>query len=177
MWVLRFLFSERCPCPHKTSEDYGYAPTILEQVMEVNEQQRVIFTERILSYYSNDVKGKTFAMWGLAFKPNTDDMREAPSIHIVNTLTGRGATCRVYDPKAHEVAEQIFAGNGNVLFGKNQYDVLDGADALILVTEWLSFREPDFERVKSLLKVPVIFDGRNSIILKPCRALDLSIIA
>jgi UDPglucose 6-dehydrogenase len=145
----------------KTSRDSGYNPSILESVMEANEVQKVSFTEKVKTFYKNDITGKKFAVWGLAFKPNTDDMREAPSQYIVEALTEEGATCHVFDPKAMESATPLFAHNKNVKFGKNQYDVLDGADGLILVTEWLSFREPDFERMKALMKAPVIFDGRN----------------
>jgi UDPglucose 6-dehydrogenase len=145
----------------KTCQDYGCGASILEDVMKVNSVQRVIFTEKVLDYYGGDVSGKKFAIWGLAFKPNTDDMREAPAIYIVNELTKKGAFCNLYDPKAAETAGKIFAGNGNILFGKNQYEVLKDTDGLILITEWLSFREPDFERMKSIMKVPVIFDGRN----------------
>lgn len=145
----------------KTSQDYGYHPSILEDVMSVNEKQRVSFTEKIISFYKNNIKGKRFAVWGLAFKPNTDDMREAPSIYIINELTKNGAYCNLFDPKATEVAKEIFKGNTKVRFGKNQYEVLQDVDCLILVTEWLSFREPDFEKMKSLMKSPVIFDGRN----------------
>jgi UDPglucose 6-dehydrogenase len=145
----------------KTSRDSGYNPSILESVMEVNEVQKVSFTEKIKGFYDNDIKGKRFAVWGLAFKPNTDDMREAPSQYIVQALTNEGAICHVFDPKAIESAIPLFSNNLNVEFGKNQYEVLEGADGLILVTEWLSFREPDFERMKTLMKAPVIFDGRN----------------
>jgi UDPglucose 6-dehydrogenase len=145
----------------KTAQNYGYSPSILEKVMEINEEQRIEFTKKIEAYYDNNVKGKTFAVWGLAFKPNTDDMREAPSVYIVNKLTSDGAFCNLFDPKSSEAASKIFEGNTNVKFGKNQYEVLENADGLILVTEWLSFREPDFERMKSLMKGHVIFDGRN----------------
>ena len=145
----------------RTCQDHGCEASILEQVMKVNSLQRVGFTEKILSYYGEDVKGKKFAIWGLAFKPNTDDMREAPSVYIVSELTKRGAFCNLYDPKAMEVAHQILDPNSNIKYGKNQYEVLQDVDALILVTEWLSFREPDYERMKSLMKEPVIFDGRN----------------
>ena len=145
----------------KTAQNYGCDPSILEKVMEINEEQRIAFTGRIEAYYDNDVKGKTFAIWGLAFKPNTDDMREAPSVYIVDKLTRGGAFCNLFDPKATEVASKIFEGNPNIKFGKNQYEVLEGVDGLILVTEWLSFREPDFERMKGLMKEHVIFDGRN----------------
>jgi len=145
----------------KTARDCNYNPSILECVMEANEAQRVSFSEKVKDFYDGDVKGKKFAVWGLAFKANTDDMREAPSQYIVNSLTNDGALCHVFDPKAMASAAPIFAGNANVRFGKNQYEVLEGVDGLILITEWLSFREPDFERMKSLMKHPVIFDGRN----------------
>jgi UDPglucose 6-dehydrogenase len=145
----------------KTSQNYGYEPSILKEVMDVNEFQRVSFTDKIRAFYGGSIKGKRFAVWGLAFKPNTDDMREAPSIYIINTLTKEGAFCKVFDPKAMEVASSIFEGNQDVVFAKNQYEALEDADALILVTEWLSFREPDFERMKSLMKTSVVFDGRN----------------
>lgn len=145
----------------RTARDCNYNPSILECVMEANEAQRVSFSEKVKDFYDGDVKGKKFAVWGLAFKANTDDMREAPSQYIVNSLTNDGALCHVFDPKAMTSAAPIFAGNGNVRFGKNQYEVLEGVDGLILITEWLSFREPDFERMKSLMKHPVIFDGRN----------------
>lgn len=145
----------------KTAQGLGYSPSILERVMEVNQDQRTSFSEKIVNFYGGDIKGKKFAVWGLAFKPNTDDMREAPAVDIVRTLTGHGGACVLFDPKAMAVAAPVFQGNPLVSFGKNQYDVLEGADGLILVTEWLSFREPDFERMKSLMKTPVIFDGRN----------------
>lgn len=145
----------------KTCQDYGCEASILEDVMKVNASQRVAFTNKLLDYYGGDVKGRKFGVWGLAFKPNTDDMREAPAVYIVDELTKRGAFCMLYDPKAMEVARAIFEGNTNITFGKGQYDVLQDVDALILVTEWLSFREPDFDRMKSVMKAPVIFDGRN----------------
>lgn len=145
----------------KTARDRGYDPSILESVMEVNERQRISFTDKVKAFYDDDIKGRKLAVWGLAFKPNTDDMREAPAQYIVHTLTEAGADCHVFDPRAMESAAAVFGGNPKVRFGKNQYEVLEGAHGLILVTEWLSFREPDFERMKSLMKVPVIFDGRN----------------
>jgi UDPglucose 6-dehydrogenase len=145
----------------RTAEDHGYSPSLLNEVMKVNDVQRVFFVEAIRQRFGGDLKRKTFAVWGLAFKPNTDDMREAPAVDIIMALTGEGAQCAVYDPKAMEVAETVFAGNAGVRFGKNQYDVLEGADALLLITEWLSFREPDFEKMKLLMKSPLVFDGRN----------------
>jgi UDPglucose 6-dehydrogenase len=158
----------------RTAEEYGYSPSILKEVMEVNEAQRIAFLERIRAFYGSSIKGKHFALWGLAFKPNTDDMREAPAIDIINGLTGEGAICHVFDPKAMEMAQKVFAGNERVLYGKNQYEILEGADALLVITEWLSFREPDFERMKGLLKSPVIFDGRNQYSPKVMERLGFS---
>ncbi len=145
----------------KTAKDFGYDFSILNEVMAANDMQRVHFLNAIKEFYQNDLKGKRFAVWGLAFKPNTDDMREAPAVYVVNGLVSGGATCCAYDPKAMENATRMFDHNEGVTFGKNQYDVLSGADGLILLTEWLSFREPDFERIKSSMRTPVIFDGRN----------------
>ncbi len=145
----------------RTSQEAGYSFSILEQVMEANEQQRGLFLEKIRSFYGNDLSGKVFAVWGLSFKPNTDDMRDAPAIDIIKGLTRFGARCCTYDPKSMGNAMHILGTNDGVSFGKHQYEVLEGADCLVLLTEWLSFREPDFERIKSLMRVPVIFDGRN----------------
>ncbi len=145
----------------RTSEDAGFHFSILSEVMQANDAQRFTFLKRIREFYGEKLSGKKIAVWGLAFKPNTDDMREAPAIEIINGLTADGAVCHVYDPKASENATRIFNGNQKVRFGKNQYEVIEGADGLILLTEWLSFREPDFERMKSVMKTHVIFDGRN----------------
>jgi UDPglucose 6-dehydrogenase len=145
----------------KTSEDAGFRFSILSEVMEANNAQRFNFLKRIRACYGEKLRGKKLAIWGLAFKPNTDDIREAPAVEIINGLTDDGAVCYVYDPKASENAAKIFSGNAAVIFGRNQYEVLEGAEGLILLTEWLSFREPDFERMKSLMKAHVIFDGRN----------------
>lgn len=145
----------------KTAEDAGYDFSILRQVVEANHLQRIFFLNKIENYYAGDLRGKNFAVWGLSFKPNTDDMREAPAIDIINGLVAAGASCRLYDPKAMEQAARLFNGQGAIRFFERQYDVLEGADALILLTEWPAFREPDFERMKSLMKDAVIFDGRN----------------
>ncbi len=145
----------------KTSQSHGVTPSILEKVMEVNELQKRTFVEKIKNFYNGRIKDRTFAIWGLAFKPNTDDMREAPAINIVNELTANGAFCNLFDPKAMDTARTLFNKNPLIRFGKSQYEVLNGVDGLVLVTEWLSFREPDYERMKTLMKTPVIFDGRN----------------
>jgi UDPglucose 6-dehydrogenase len=125
----------------------------------VNERQKRIMVGRILEHFGGDVSGKLIAVWGLAFKPRTDDMREAPSVVLIERLLGSGAKIAVHDPEAMSEARKIF-GN-RVTYHKVNYDALEGADALVIVTEWNEFRRPDFERMKRLLKSPVIFDGRN----------------
>jgi UDPglucose 6-dehydrogenase len=116
-----------------------------------------------MAYFNNDLKGKTFAMWGLSFKPKTDDMREAPSIAMITELTARGATVHGHDPEALSEAARIFNGkiDSDLVLFQKRYDALDGADALIIMTEWNAFREPDFLLIKESLKSPAIFDGRN----------------
>ena len=143
----------------KVANDSGVPSKILEAADNINKQQREIFTDKIFRYFGGDLKGKTFALWGLAFKPRTNDMREAPAFTIIRKLIDAGATIQAYDPKAMDEAKKII-GN-SVEYAQNSYDALSNADALILVTEWNEFRRPDFERIKKLLKNPVIFDGRN----------------
>ncbi|HEY1405729.1 MAG TPA: UDP-glucose/GDP-mannose dehydrogenase family protein [Spirochaetota bacterium] len=144
----------------KTSQDFGVDPILLRSVEEVNRRQRGIFIEKILKHYNGDVKGLTFAVWGLAFKPQTDDMREAPSVDIITALRKKGARFRAYDPIAWKNARGIL-GDDSIEYIQGNYDTLAGCDALFLMTEWHHFRNPDFERIKTLLKKPVIFDGRN----------------
>ena len=143
----------------KTAKDFNCDSSLLESADIVNKKQRMLFIDKILNYYDNDIKDKTFAIWGLAFKPKTNDMREAPSITIINELLKRGAKIKAYDPKAFELAKTIF--NTKITYSKNAYDALNGSDAMCLLTEWNEFRRPDFDKIKSLLKAPVIFDGRN----------------
>lgn len=143
----------------KTAKDFNCDSSLLESADIVNKKQRMLFIDKILNYYDNDIKDKTFAIWGLAFKPKTNDMREAPSITIINELLKRGAKIKAYDPKAFELAKTIF--NDKITYSKNAYDALNGSDAMCLLTEWNEFRRPDFDKIKSLLKAPVIFDGRN----------------
>lgn len=143
----------------KSSDEAGYDFKILNAVIAVNKRQRENFVERILSYYGGDVAGKKFAIWGLAFKPETDDIREAPAVHILESLLNVGAKLHVYDPEAMKHIEKNFGSK--IDYGHDEYDTLTGADALIIVTEWSLFRNPDFEKMKSSLKAPVIFDGRN----------------
>jgi UDPglucose 6-dehydrogenase len=147
----------------KTASEYGQDLKILRSVEEVNERQKTILMDKINAYFKNDLQGKTFAMWGLAFKPNTDDMREAPAIAMIRGLVGQGAKIQAHDPEANKEAQWRFADildNGLKLFSK-RYDALEDADALIIMTEWNAFREPDFYLIKETMKNAVIFDGRN----------------
>lgn len=143
----------------RTAKDYACEYRLLKSADETNKAQRQIFVKKILNRFGNDVAGKTFAIWGLAFKPKTNDMREAPAITIIKTLLDEDAKVVAFDPKATDSAKEIF-GN-KITYAKNSYDALKNADALILVTEWNEFRRPDFDKIKSLLKAPIIFDGRN----------------
>ena len=142
-----------------TAKHYHCDYQMLEAADNINKLQRKLFVDKILKHFDNDVKGKTIAVWGLAFKPKTDDMREAPSITIINTLLEQGANIKAYDPKAIESAKFHF-GN-KITYTKGSYEALENAEALLLLTEWNEFRNPDFERIKTLMKSPVIFDGRN----------------
>ncbi|MEL6591776.1 MAG: UDP-glucose/GDP-mannose dehydrogenase family protein [Bacteroidota bacterium] len=144
----------------KTSQEYAYNFQILASVMDVNAKQKVVMVEKVVSHYGEDLSGKTFGVWGLAFKPNTDDIREAPSLVIIKELLSRGAKVKAYDPEAME-AVQTYHPDLDIEFAKNQYDALAGADALLLITEWNEFRTPDFNNISSSLKEKVIFDGRN----------------
>lgn len=143
----------------RIGQDAGNPLKILAAVEEVNERQRMRIAEKVIERFGDDLKGKTFAVWGLAFKPRTDDMREAPSIYTINDLVARGAKVQGYDPAAMNEARRIL-GDKVKLF-EDGYEALNNADALLILTEWQEFRDPDFDRVKSALKNPVIFDGRN----------------
>ena len=142
-----------------TAQDQQLDFTLLRAVEEVNDRQKRILVGRLLDHFDGDVSGKHFAMWGLAFKPKTDDMREAPSVIIADRLLAAGATITCYDPESMEEAQRDLGGRVN--FATSNYGALEGADALIVVTEWNEFRRPDFARMKGLLKYPVVFDGRN----------------
>ncbi len=158
----------------KTGKEYGHNLSIIEAVERVNREQRRIMVDRVLKFFKGDVKGKTFAVWGLSFKPNTDDMREAPSIDIIKGLVEKGARIQAYDPVAMENAKKIFSRMGienSITFCPKQYGALQDADALIVVTEWMEFRKPDFELVKKLMSKNIIFDGRN--IYKPEQMKEL----
>jgi UDPglucose 6-dehydrogenase len=144
----------------KTSQEYKSPVRILEMVEEVNEKQKTRLLDKIRAHYGkSDLKGLCFGVWGLAFKPGTDDMREAPSIPLLLALHEMGAKLQVFDPVAKETSEHYF--QGKVDYKSNPYEALQGADAMLLVTEWREFREPDFGKIQSLLSHPVIFDGRN----------------
>jgi len=146
----------------KTAKDFGYTPRILDAVEAVNYDQKSVISNKVIKRFGEDLSGMNFAVWGLAFKPETDDMREASSITIINELTKRGAKIVAYDPKARHEAENFYLkDNQNVNYVDSKYEALPGADALILVTEWQEFRSPDFDEMKKLLKSPIFFDGRN----------------
>jgi len=151
----------------KTSRDYGYEPKIITAVEEVNAKQKLSLVDKVVKRFGQDLSGKVFAIWGLAFKPETDDMREAASITIIKELLKRNAKVKAYDPKATEQAQGFYLkGLPNIEYCDSKYDALTGADALLLVTEWKEFRSPDFDEVKKRLKNPVIFDGRNQYNMK-----------
>ena len=143
----------------KTGLDNNCEMNIIKAADEANKKQRVNFLDKITKHFGEDLTGKIFAVWGLAFKPKTDDLREASSVTIINDLLKRGAKVKAFDPKAMEVAK-FYLGE-RITYSKNSYEALEGADAMLLLTEWNEFRRPDFERVKNLLNQPVIFDGRN----------------
>jgi UDPglucose 6-dehydrogenase len=144
---------------HKSAHDHDYDFKILDAVMEVNELQKEVLYHKIHAFFQGNLKDKTIAIWGLAFKPETDDIREAPAITIIKMLTEAGAQVKTYDPEAMPNFKKFVTDQ--IAYCDDQYDALKGADALAIVTEWSAFRSPDFERIKSLLKSPIIFDGRN----------------
>lgn len=148
----------------KTAIQFDYDFRILNAVMGVNDHQRVVLAQKIKDYFGGDVKGKTIAFWGLAFKPNTDDIREAPALYIIDQLLDAGAHIRAFDPEGMDNVKALYGDK--IGFGSDQYDTLVGADALAIVTEWSVFRTPSFDVIKKLLKSPVIFDGRNLYDLK-----------
>lgn len=143
----------------KTSTENDYEFKILDSVMKVNENQKTKLIPQIQKHFKGDLQGKKIAMWGLAFKPYTDDIREAPSLYNIDALLGLGASVSAYDPEAMGHVKNILGDK--ITFTKNPYEALEGADALLIVTEWPQFRTPDFDRMDSLLKNKVIFDGRN----------------
>jgi len=143
----------------KSSKEAGYEFRILEAVMEVNDRQKLHLLPKIMNYFRNDLNGKKIAVWGLAFKPNTDDIREAPSLYMIDALLQEGASVHAFDPEAmNNVKQQL---GDKILYAENQYECLEGADALIISTEWNEFRTPNFLKIVTAMKRKVIFDGRN----------------
>ncbi|KQS35197.1 UDP-glucose/GDP-mannose dehydrogenase family protein [Pedobacter sp. Leaf194] len=141
------------------ADENTYDFQILKSVMEVNERQKTILVDKVLKYYKNGIAGKHFALWGLAFKPETDDIREAPALYIIDALVKNGATVTVFDPEGMSNVKGVIGDK--VKYADNQYDALENADALLIATEWSVFRNPDFDKIESTLKNKVIFDGRN----------------
>ncbi|MDO6811811.1 UDP-glucose dehydrogenase family protein [Tenacibaculum soleae] len=147
---------------NKIAQEHGYNAELIKSVEEVNNRQKFVIAEKIVKRFGEDLSGKVFALWGLAFKPGTDDMREAPAIYVVKELVKRGATIKAYDPKAMEEAQHFYLkGVDGISYFESKYEVLKEADALIMLTEWKEFRSPDFSEIKQQLNTPIIFDGRN----------------
>jgi UDPglucose 6-dehydrogenase len=146
----------------KIAKENGSTAQLITAVEQVNDTQKLVIAQKIVKRFGEDLTGFTFGIWGLAFKPGTDDMREAPSIYVIKELVKRGAQIKAYDPKAiNEAKEHYLKGVQNITYADSKYDVLKDSDALVLLTEWKEFRSPDFDKIKSLLKSLIIFDGRN----------------
>jgi UDPglucose 6-dehydrogenase len=145
----------------QTGQQYHQAMTIVSAVESVNKRQKLVMVDKIKQYFGGDLQGKRLALWGLAFKPNTDDMREAPSIAIIAALTDAGATIHAYDPIASEQARVVLGPNPKLTYADNPEEACTNADALMIVTDWRQFNSPDFDQLKALLKAPLIFDCRN----------------
>jgi len=145
----------------RSAHDAGHEPQILNAVQSVNARQKAILYEKMQRHFGGKLGGRTVAVWGLSFKPNTDDMREAPARTLIDLLLKTGARVQAYDPVAAHEAQRIYAGQAGFGLARNAYEAAQGADALAIVTEWQEFRSPDFERLREILKAPVIFDGRN----------------
>jgi len=145
----------------KTARDNGYDSELLSAVENVNYRQKRVLFNKVYEHHKGNLKDLTFAIWGLAFKPNTDDMREASSRVLMESLWENGARVQAYDPVAMDEARRIYSENKDLILCDTQEDALKNADALIIVTEWTDFRSPDFDKIKAFLKKPVIFDGRN----------------
>ena len=146
----------------KIAEENGYKANLISSVEDVNDAQKLVIAQKIVKRFGEDLTGLTFGLWGLAFKPGTDDMREAPAIYVVNELVKRGAKIKAYDPKAIDEAKEHYLKDIlNINYFESKYDVLKDSNALILLTEWKEFRSPDFNEIKGQLINPIIFDGRN----------------
>ncbi|NER11519.1 UDPglucose 6-dehydrogenase [Muriicola jejuensis] len=147
---------------HRTAAEHGYQADLIGAVEAVNDRQKLVVAKKVVRRFGEDLSGRTFAVWGLAFKPQTDDMREAPAIYIIRELVQRGAKIQAYDPKAMDEARHYYLKDLiGVTYCNSKYEALMNADAMILLTEWKEFRSPDFEELRAQLKQPVIFDGRN----------------
>jgi UDPglucose 6-dehydrogenase len=142
-----------------TGRQHKYGMQILEAVDTVNQSQPARFVEKIRGHFQGNLKDKRLAVWGLSFKPRTNDMRDAPSIKIIESLLADGASVLAYDPEATDEAKRIFGSR--IQLSSSNYGCLEGADALLIVTEWQAFRNPNFERIKGMMRHPVLFDGRN----------------
>ncbi|WP_411032147.1 UDP-glucose dehydrogenase family protein [Spongiimicrobium sp. 3-5] len=146
----------------KTAEEHGYTANLITSVEDVNDRQKLVIANKVINRFGDDLTGKTFAIWGLAFKPETDDMREAPAIYVIKELAKRGAKINAYDPKAMDEAQHFYLKDvEGVSYFNSKYETLQNADAMILLTEWKEFRSPDFEELKVQLNQPIVFDGRN----------------
>ena len=143
------------------ARDVGFEPRVLQAVEDRNDAQKAVIFEKVRRHFGGDLKGRTFALWGLAFKPNTDDMREAASRVLMQALWAAGARVQAYDPVAMEEAERLYGDRAGLLLSGTKEAALKGADALIVMTEWQAFRAPDFDAIRARLTAPVIFDGRN----------------
>src|SRR5690606_570199 len=155
----------------RTAAEHGLPRRVVAAAEAANDAQKLRLSQKIVAHFGDDLSGRTFALWGLSFKPNTDDMREAPSLTAIAELTQRGARVRAYDPIAMPHARQLLANNPAVEFADDMYQALDGADALLIATEWKVFRAPDLDRMRALLENPVIIDGRNLYAPADMRAL------
>jgi UDPglucose 6-dehydrogenase len=145
----------------RSALDAGHQPQILAAVESVNQRQKGVLVRKMRRHFGGPLKGRTIALWGLAFKPNTDDMRDAPARTVIDLLAQDGAKVRAYDPIAGDEARRLYGDRPDFTLCRNAYEAVEGADALAIITEWQEFRSPDFERLRQLLKAPVIFDGRN----------------
>lgn len=143
------------------AEEYDYDFKLLKSAIDINNQQQSLLATKVMDHFNGDIKGKTFAIWGLAFKPDTDDIREAPALVIINQLIEAGAKIKAYDPEAASNVSKLYQGNQSLTIAQDKYQALDGSEALLLATEWQEFKKADLSKIKSELAQPVVFDGRN----------------
>jgi len=153
----------------RTARDHDFNFNLVETTMQVNDRQKTVLGRKIKEYFGNDLNGRTFAIWGLAFKPETDDIREAPACELIKELKTAGAAVRAFDPEAMDNVRRLFGDD--VYFAQDMYDALANADALVIVTEWSEFRNPDFKRIEAALQHPAVFDGRNVYTLEKMETL------